>query len=68
MSDLPQRSTPSDLENAKTKGQVIGWLQGFAVGVGGMILLGMLGWIPALLVVGVGGFFLSKAFGGSSAS
>ena len=46
------RPTDQELENARTKGQVIGWIQG----VGAMLLLGvvlkLIGWIP--LIVGAG--------------
>lgn len=45
-------ATKQELENAKTKGQVIG----FAQGVGATVLLGVvlkfLGWIPLLLAGG----------------
>jgi hypothetical protein len=55
MSDpnLPQLYTPKDLENARTKGQVIGWIQGAAVAVGGLLLMSLIGWIPALAIAGV---------------
>jgi hypothetical protein len=67
-SNLPERFSRTDLDNARTKGQVLGWVQGLAVGIGGMILLGMLGWIPAILLVGGGGYLLYKAFSGPSRS
>jgi hypothetical protein len=45
--------TRQELENARTKGQVIGWLQG----AGAMLLLGLalkfVGWIPLLVAGGV---------------
>jgi hypothetical protein len=63
-SNLPGIYSQKDVENARTKGQLVGWLQGGAVGVGGMLLLGVIGWIPTLAVVGVGGFVLYKLFAG----
>jgi hypothetical protein len=59
-SNLPGLYSQQDVENARTKGQLVGWFQGGAVGVGGMILLGYIGWIPTLAVVGIGGFALYK--------
>jgi hypothetical protein len=48
--------TKEQLENARTKGQLIGWAQG-AVSVGLLLfLLQFLGWIPLLLVGGLVGF------------
>lgn len=52
--------TKSDLEKARTKGQLIGWVQGGAVVLAGALLLSVLGWIPTLLVLGAGGFLLYK--------
>jgi hypothetical protein len=63
-SNLPDVYSQQDLENARTKGQIIGWMQGGAVGVGGMIVLGYIGWIPALVAVGLGGFVLYKLMSG----
>ncbi len=61
-SNLPGPYTQRDVERARTKGQLIGWVQGLAVGVGGMLVLRLLGWIPALAAIGVGGFLLYKLF------
>ena len=48
--------TREQLENARTKGQLIGWVQG-AVSVGVLLfLLQFLGWIPLLLISGLVGF------------
>jgi MFS superfamily sulfate permease-like transporter len=45
--------TREQLDNARTKGQVIGWVQGGAsVGVL-LFLLQFLGWIPLVLVAGL---------------
>lgn len=52
--------TKSDVENARTKGQLVGWVQGGAVMLAGSLLLNFLGWIPTLLVLGAGGFLIYK--------
>lgn len=42
--------TREQLENARTKGQVIGWVQG-GTAVGGLLfLLQFVGWIPLILI------------------
>ena len=50
------RPTSTELENARTKGQVIGWVQG----AGGVILFGLVlrlvGWIPLLALAGIVGY------------
>jgi hypothetical protein len=64
--DLPDVYSRQDVDKAHLKGQLVGWLQGAAVGVAGMVLLGVIGWIPTLAVMGVGGFALYKLFSGLS--
>jgi len=54
--NLPVKYTRTDLENAKTKGQLIGWVQAGAVVLGGVLLLKAIGLIPVLVLVGVAGF------------
>ncbi len=52
--NLPEKYHSSqDLELARTKGQVVGWIQGGAAVIVGGILLNLLGWVPAVIVVGV---------------
>lgn len=63
--NLPERFTHQDVERARTRGQVIGWLQGGAVGVAGVVLLGFIGWLPTLAVLGIGGFALYKLLASS---
>jgi len=63
---LQELYTQKDLQNARTKGQLVGWVQGAALGVGGVLLLGVIGWIPTLVVLGVGGFLLYKVFSSPS--
>ena len=48
--DLVPRYTRTDLENARTKGQLIGWLQGAGVAFGVLLVVGLIGWIPAVLL------------------
>ena len=48
--------TPKEIENAKTKGQVVGFVQGAAVMFVGLFLLKLIGWIPALLILIIFGF------------
>lgn len=42
--------THEQLENARTKGQVIGWVQGGAAVGTLLFLLQFIGWIPLILV------------------
>jgi hypothetical protein len=64
--NLPALHSQKDVDNARTKGQIIGWVQGAVVGIGGMLLLGVIGWIPTLVILGVGGFLLYKLLSGPS--
>jgi hypothetical protein len=64
--NLPTLYSQKDVDNARTKGQLIGWVQGALVGIGGFLLLGLIGWIPTLLILGVGGFLLYKLLSGPS--
>lgn len=48
--------TKKDLQNAETKGQIVGWLQGGAVVVGGWLVVGLIGWIPTILALGGVGY------------
>ncbi len=66
--DLPDLYTRKDVDNARTKGELLGFLKGGVVGVVGMLLLGVIGWIPTLAVIGVGGFVVYKVFSGPSKS
>ena len=58
--NLPGLYTRTDIENARTKGQLIGWVQGVLIGVGGVMLLGLIGWIPTLIVGGLVAFGIYK--------
>ena len=50
--------THEQLENARTKGQVIGWVQGGAVVGALLFLLQFVGWVPLILIASL------LAFGG----
>jgi hypothetical protein len=56
--------THLDVQNARTKGQLIGWLQGGAVVFAGLFVLKLVGWLPTLLVLGLAGFLAFKVFFG----
>jgi len=62
--DLPDLHTKKEVDNARTKGELVGWIKGGVVGVVGMLLLGVIGWIPTLAVIGVGGLVVYKLFSG----
>jgi hypothetical protein len=64
--NLPTLYSQKDVDNARTKGQLIGWVQGALVGIGGFLLLGLVGWIPTLAILGIGGFLLYKLLAGPS--
>ena len=65
--NLPEKLyTKKDVDNAGTKGRVVGWLQGAAVGVGGFLLMGFVGWIPIILVLGLVGYLGFKLLFGRS--
>jgi len=66
--DLPDLYTRREVDSARTKGELVGWVKGTAVGVVGMLLLGVIGWIPTLAVIGVGGFVLYRLFSGPKKS
>ena len=52
--------TERDIQRARTSSKVIGWLQGgAAVLIGGMVL-NIVGWFPALAIVGVVGYVAYK--------
>jgi len=64
--DLPDLYTKKDVDRARTKGEVIGFIKGGVAGVAGVMLLGVIGWIPTIAVLGVGGFVVYKLFSGPS--
>jgi hypothetical protein len=44
--------TEKELQKARERGKMVGWVQGGGAVVLGGIALRLLGWIPAILVVG----------------
>jgi MFS superfamily sulfate permease-like transporter len=62
MSDL-QLYSKTDMENARTKGQLIGWAQGAGALMLFMLGMSVIGWIPMLLVIGVLVFLGVKLLG-----
>ena len=63
-SNLPQKVyTEAQVERARTTAQLVGWLQGAGVVIGGAILWNLLGWIPMLIGVGAVMWVLYKLFG-----
>ena len=58
--------TENDLTKAKSRGKIVGWIQGAgAVIVAGMVL-NLLGWIPTIVVVGGVGYLAYKLLSRSS--
>ncbi len=57
-----QLYSKTDLENARTKGQLVGLLQGAGGVLAAGLLLTFIGWIPAALVVGAGAYLLYRVF------
>ena len=66
--DLPDLFTRKELEGARTKGELVGMAKGAVLGVAGMLVLKVIGWIPAVAVIGIGGFVLYKLFSRPSSS
>ncbi len=66
--DLPDLFTRNELESARTKGELMGMAKGAVLGVAGMLVLKVIGWIPAVAVIGIGGFVLYKLFSRPSSS
>ncbi|HKG95520.1 MAG TPA: hypothetical protein VKA84_26650 [Gemmatimonadaceae bacterium] len=52
-SDLVQRYTETDLQNARTKGQIVGWVQGGVAAFALLLVVGLIGWIPSILLLAV---------------
>ena len=52
--------TRHDVEKAKRRGQMAGWLQGGGVVLAAGLLLKFLGWIPVLLLIAGVGFLAMK--------
>ncbi|MGI9626050.1 MAG: hypothetical protein ACR2QM_04380 [Longimicrobiales bacterium] len=59
-----QLYTDGDLERAKNRGKLVGWVQGGVAVVLGGLLLQLIGWIPAVLVLGLVGYGLYRLLSG----
>ncbi|MEZ4416041.1 MAG: hypothetical protein R3E10_09800 [Gemmatimonadota bacterium] len=67
MEQLPAKIyTKTDLETARTKGQVLGWAQGAGAVLAAGLALKLLGWIPTVLVVGGVVYLLYRLLAGGS--
>ena len=55
-----QLYTDQDLLKAQRRGKLVGWIQGGAAVVLAGLALQFIGWIPALLVLGVVGYGLFR--------
>ncbi len=63
---LTTTPTKRELENARTKGQIVGWVQGAgAVLVFGLVL-NFLGWIPLIAIGGIGAYLAYRVLFGPS--
>ena len=59
--NLPEKVyTETDLKRARTKGKMVGWLQGGGIVVGGALLWNFLSWIPLVLGGGAVAWVLYK--------
>lgn len=59
--NLPEkRYTEKELDRARTKANVVGWVQGAGVVIGGVIAWNLLGWIPVVIGVVAVGWVLLK--------
>lgn len=64
MSNLPEKVyTEAQVERARNSAQLVGWLQGAGVVIGGAVLWNLMGWIPVLIGVGAVVWVLYKLFG-----
>ena len=50
----------TEVSSARTRGRLIGWVQGAVTTFAVLWLLKLVGWIPALIVIGVVGFLAFK--------
>jgi hypothetical protein len=57
--------TEKEVEKARQRSRMVGWVQGGGAVIVGSMVLRLLGWIPALLVIGLVAFVLYKLVSGS---
>lgn len=58
-----QLYSATDVTNARTKGQIVGWAQGAGTVITIGVVLSLVGWIPTLVIVGGVAFVGYKLFG-----
>lgn len=50
----------SDIESARTRGKIVGWIQGAGAMLLLSVALSMIGWIPTIAVAALVGYVLVK--------
>jgi hypothetical protein len=58
--------TEKDVERARSRGKLVGWLQGAGLVIVAGMVLNLLGWIPTVLVVGAVGYLAYRLLAGGS--
>jgi len=53
--------TRSDVESARTRGQLIGWVQGAGAAIAIGVVFSLIGWIPTVLLAGGVGYLVYRA-------
>ena len=61
MSTELQRSKKTELQIARTKGQMVGWAQGAGALIAISLVFSLIGWIPTVLVLGGVGYLVYRA-------
>lgn len=58
--------TEKDVERARSRGKLVGWLQGAGLVIVAGMVLNLLGWIPTVVVVGAVGYLAYRLLAGGS--
>lgn len=67
MSDLPAKIyDETDIDRARSRGKLVGWVQGAGAVIVLGIVLNLLGWIPTIVVTGLVGWVAYKLLFGRS--
>ena len=61
MSTELQRSKKTELQIARTKGQMVGWAQGAGAVIAISLVFSLIGWIPTVLALGGVGYLVYRA-------
>jgi len=56
--------THTEVANARTKGQIIGWVQGGVATFAALWVLNIVGWLPTIIIIGVVGVLAAKVLFG----